>query len=164
VVSSRYDLIACLPKGGRFAEIGTLYGDFAASVTEIVQPEELHLFDLRFDRMTEENKSRLPADTHYHIGCSWEELAKIEDHYFDITYVDGDHAYGSVWKDLQQAFRATKPGGYVVCNDYTLWSFNQATPYGVFSAVNKFAAEKGMQFVYLALQANGYYDVALRRS
>ena len=162
-VIDRDEILRRLPKGGRFAEIGTLYGDFAVKITNIVKPDELHIFDLSFHHMTDTNKARILPSTVYHKGYSWTELSKMEEGYFDVTYVDADHSYASVSKDLEEAYRVTKPGGYIVCNDYTVWSFPQAIPYGVYAAVNEFAIKKKLQFAYFALQPHGFYDVALRR-
>jgi hypothetical protein len=90
-------------------------------------------------------------------------LKEAGEAFFDVTYVDADHSYAAVCKDLEAAYFATKPGGLIICNDYTLWSFSQGRPYGVFAAVNEFAIAKNLRFLFLALQCHGYYDVAIRR-
>lgn len=163
VLTDRYEILRRLPKGGRFAEVGTLYGGFAVQIATIIQPEELHLFDLRFDLVSDENRNRLPSNTVFHQGDSSTGLKALGEAFFDITYVDADHSYAAVYKDLEAAYYVTKPGGFIICNDYTLWSFPQGRPYGVFAAVNEFAIAKGLKFCYLALQCHGFYDVALRR-
>jgi predicted O-methyltransferase YrrM len=164
VVESRGVIIARLPKGGRIAEIGTLYGDWAVKLLDVLRPEELHIFDLSFHHVRPENRTLLErAGVIWHKGCSWEEMAKTPVDFFDIVYVDADHSFEAVTKDLREALRITKPGGYILCNDYTAWSNLQLIPYGVYAAVNAFANQHGLPFEYLALQTNGYYDVALRK-
>ncbi len=37
---------------------------------------------------------------------------------FDLIFLDGDHAAGTVYRELAAAFRALRPGGYVLLHDY----------------------------------------------
>jgi predicted O-methyltransferase YrrM len=37
---------------------------------------------------------------------------------FDLIFLDGDHAAATVYRELPAAFRALRPGGYVVLHDY----------------------------------------------
>jgi len=55
-----------------------------------------------------------------------------------------------------------KPDGRLICNDYTTWDPIQCIPYGVYSAVNRFANERSLQFEFLALHPYGFHDVCLR--
>jgi len=166
LLADRHDLIAELPTGGIFVEVGTLYGDFITKVIEINKPSHVHLFDLSFKNIRPENQAKLDAfgKVTYHTGDSSFLLSKLEDGSVDIVYVDGDHSYAGVWKDLIQALRVLKPDGYLVCNDFTNWDPIQCIPYGVFSAVSRFANEHNLTFEYLALQQNGFHDVCLRRA
>jgi SAM-dependent methyltransferase len=165
VLASRLDIIAKLPQRGRFAEVGTLFGDFIVQVIEINRPSEVHLFDYSFESLRPENRARLGAFGHvtYHLGDSSTQLAGFADACFDIVYVDADHSYDGVLKDLHQALRVLKPDGWLVCNDYTLWDPTQCLPYGVYSAINRFANENNLRFEFLGLHQDGFHDVALRR-
>ena len=51
----------------------------------------------------------------------------------------------------------------LVFNDYTIWSPLEAMAYGVPAAVHELALIDGWKFVFLALDPQGYCDVALRR-
>jgi len=162
VLTSRMELLRRMPTGGRFAEIGTLNGDFAKHINQIVKPVELHIFDLTFDRLTEENKAILDeVGVHWHEGFPWVTMKKMPENFFDVVYVGGDHAYESVLKDLDAAYRVTKAGGRIICNDYTGWSQAGCIPYGVYWAVNAFATRHKLPFEFLSLQLNGFHDVGL---
>jgi SAM-dependent methyltransferase len=165
VLTNRLDIIRKIPKGGRFAEIGTLRADFAVKVIEINCPTDLHLFDRSFSLIDPTNRAILDAFGHvtYHLGDSSSLLSQLDDGFFDAVYVDGDHSYQGVWKDLAQALRVLKPDGYLLANDYTNWDPIQMKPYGVFSAINRFANDNNLHMEFLALQQWGFHDVALRR-
>jgi len=67
-------------------------------------------------------------------------MAAFPDPPFDFIYIDADHAYEGVVKDLAQAERKLKDDGWIVCNDYTLFSPLENIKYGVYRAVNEFAS------------------------
>jgi ubiquinone/menaquinone biosynthesis C-methylase UbiE len=165
VLNNRLEIIRGLPQGGVFAEIGTMYGDFIVRVLEINQPEEVHIFDYGMQNISAANKVKLDAygKVKYHVGDSSSNLASLPDEYFDVIYIDADHSFHGVWKDLMQAIKKIKPSGYIVCNDYTNFDPIQVIPYGVYAAVNKFANEYNFRFEFLALSSMGFHDVALRR-
>lgn len=165
VLHDRMEIIRHLRPGGRFAEVGTFKGDFIVKAMDVYEPTEIHLFDMSFDNILDENKKILDSVgcVTYHAGDSSSLLMGMPDAYFDVIYVDADHSYRGVWKDLEAAHLKVKPDGYIVCNDYTNFDPIQMLPYGVYSAVNRFATEFGYRFDYLALGAWGFHDVALRR-
>lgn len=166
VLNDRYEIIRRLPKGKIFAEVGTLTGDFIVRVLELCEPSELHLFDFGFNNLRSENRAILDkfGKAHYHIGNSSKQLSSLADNYFDVIYVDADHSYQGVLKDLEQAIKKVKPDGYIICNDYTNFDPIQVMPYGVYAAVNRFANENNLVFEFIALSAMGFHDVALRRA
>jgi hypothetical protein len=163
VVSDRLEILRRIPKEGVFAEVGTLRGEFALKILEIYKPEELHLFDLSFHHISDETKAILDKNvTGWHKGYSWETLDKMPNHYFDVIYIDADHSFEAVKKDIASAHRKTKPGGWIIFNDYTSWAQPNCTPFGVFAAANRFANEHNVSLHYLALHPNGFYDAAFR--
>ncbi len=166
VLADRLDIMRRLPQNGVFAEVGTLFGDFIVDVIDIQRPSEVHLFDQSFVPLRQENRDRLETygKVSYHTGDSSRLLAEFPDATFDIVYLDADHSFGGVWKDLVQGLRVLKPDGRLVCNDYTNWDQIQCIPYGVYSAVNQFANEQNLRFEYLALNPYGFHDVCLCRS
>jgi len=90
-------------------------------------------------------------------------LASFPDEHFDWIYVDGDHSYDGVTRDIRVARTKVKQGGLLIFNDFTLWSPVECIDYGVPHAVCELSAQHGFEFVYSALHPHLYNDVALRR-
>jgi predicted O-methyltransferase YrrM len=165
VVASRYELLELLPKGGICAEVGTQTGQFAAEIIRRTAPEMLHVIDHDYSRFQQALfvGTGLSDRIKLYKGDSSTVLASFPDQFFDWIYVDGDHQYAGVRKDLAQAIRKVKPRGLIVRNDYTPWSPIEAHEYGVMRAVNELCLQDGWEFVYLGLSGLGYHDVCLRR-
>jgi precorrin-6B methylase 2 len=97
-------------------------------------------------------------------GDSAEMLATLEDESADIIYIDGDHGYHAVARDLIAASRKIKPDGYLIVNDYILTDQLHADqPYGVIYATNEFMLAHHWALQYFALQTNMFCDVVLRK-
>jgi len=92
-----------------------------------------------------------------------EALGSFPDEYFDWIYIDAQHTYDGVKRDIAAARRKIKADGLLVFNDYTMWSYVEMQPYGVVAAVNELCIEEGWEIVYLALPSHMYCDVAVRR-
>jgi hypothetical protein len=168
VFAYREAMIEQLPKGGIIAEIGTDKGHFARLIHEVVQPTELHIFDLTFERM---ERGPLADGINsgsiiLHQGDSSTEMAKLRGDkagWFDWVYIDGDHTYEGVIKDIEQAKLLIKKDGLLIFNDYTAYSPLERHQYGVPRAVNDLILDEGFEMVYFSLNALGYCDVAVRR-
>ena len=165
VFANRHRGIESLPKGGIVAEVGTQTGRFANDIYNSVRPDKLHLFDLSLDMF---NKGVLvepirDGKVQIHLGDSSTELNKFPNEHFDWLYIDGDHSYGGVKRDIAAAIRVVKHDGLLVFNDYAIWSPLEVVNYGVLKAVNELVNTRNWEFVYLALHPWGYHDVALRR-
>ncbi len=165
VVPSRESILRLLPRGGICAEVGTQTGGFAREIMSSLQPIKLHLFDLDFTPFDHLGFDPLLKSgvVELHKGESSICLAAFPDQTFDFIYVDGDHSYAGVVKDLEVAKAKIKPDGWIVCNDYTLYSPVEKICYGVYRAVNELCWKDGFEIVYLGLHPWGYHDVALRR-
>jgi hypothetical protein len=168
VFAYREAMIEHLPKGGVVAEIGTDKGHFAKLIHEVVQPKELHIFDLTFERM-ERSPLADGIDSGriiLHQGDSSTEMAKLrgnEPGWFDWVYIDGDHSYEGVVRDIKQAKLLIKRDGLLIFNDYTAYSPLEHHQYGVPRAVNDLVLDEGFEIVYFAFAGLGYCDVAVRR-
>lgn len=135
-----------LPKQSIGAEIGVHLGDFSQQLLDAVSPVELHLIDpwehqagtvykdawyggaatagqaemdarhaavhARFEPQIRAGSVRV------HRGYSDDVLARFPDGYFDWVYIDGNHLYEYVMKDLELATRKTKAGGLITGDDY----------------------------------------------
>jgi len=67
-------------------------------------------------------------------------LSKCNDNEYDIIYIDGDHSYNGVKKDLIQSFKKIKNGGYIMGHDYEMNMTKAKTRYnfGTKQAVDEF--------------------------
>ncbi len=169
VLPDRFSMLEHLPRQGRIAEVGTLKGTFAKSILEVCQPQELHLFDLSF------SWEGFPFDHQYfgdfvgsgrvvlHEGDSSTLLRELADGYFDWIYIDGDHTFEGVTKDIVQAKQKIREDGYLVFNDYTIYSPFELVQYGVQRAVNDICIDDDFELIYFALSVFGYHDVCLRK-
>ena len=162
LLRNRYDLVRSLPKNALWAEVGTYQGRFARFILDNAQPSHLHLLDITY-RFFEHSNFQNDTNLTKHEGDSSSLLKSFPEHFFDVVYVDGDHSYEGAAKDLDAAHDRLKPSGWMVCNDYMAWSHLQAQPYGVLRAVNSFINKRRYKVRYLALQREGYFDIALQK-
>lgn len=161
VFPSRESLLETVPKQTIVAEIGTQHGNWANHILNVVQPKELHLFDLSFKLLREDVRQNRFIKLHQ--GQSSNKLAAFSDEYFDLIYIDGDHSYHGVTRDINQAVKKLKRNGIMIFNDYTVWSPLEVIPYGVVTAVNELINSGGWEMIAIALTPSGYWDVALKR-
>lgn len=160
VYPDRKALLACLPKHGVVAELGTAGGHFALEILQRCAPRELHLFDLDMDRLCADVEQS-PV-VHRHVGDSSSNLRELPDAHFDWIYIDGDHSLSGVTRDVSVAVGKLRPGGFLVFNDYVQMSPMEMLAYGVVPAVNDLVAE-GWDVIAYALNPDGYHDIALGR-
>lgn len=163
VLIDRKLIIANMKKQGVVAEVGTQEGFFAEYILKETNPVELHLFDIDLEPLLRRKGQTLDKDATLHSGDSSVELGKFEDEYFDWIYIDGDHEYSGVKRDIEVAKFKVKKGGYLVFNDFTIWSPIEMIDYGIPYAVCELINEHDWKVEYFALHALGYHDIALRR-
>ncbi|MEG4803103.1 class I SAM-dependent methyltransferase [Microcoleus sp. ARI1-B5] len=171
LVEHRLKMLEYLPKNSVVAEIGTQYGRFATEIRNITQPKKLHLIDGNLDLFQSgiNQKPRLQAaiedgSVELHEGDSSTILASFPEEYFDWIYIDADHTYEGVCKDIERGYSKVKPDGMIVFNDYTNWSVCEIMPYGVAKAVNEFCIANNWEIVFLVLHSLGYHDIAIKKN
>lgn len=162
---TRNEMISIIPKGGIIAELGVFKGEFSKKIDEICQPKELVLIDIwegdsvysgdvdgnhkdgkkeyytanQVYDITVENtkdcKSKITI-----IKKSTDILESYEDNTFDMIYIDADHSYDGVKKDLELSYRKVKNGGYIMGHDYeqNFEKTNNVYNHGVKKAVDEF--------------------------
>ena len=81
---------------------------------------------------------------HVHRMSSNDWFAEQKDNYFDWVYLDGDHSYEGVLRDLQSSHRVVKNGGVILGDDYA-WPFQKHGKPGVTAAVDQFIKETGLK-------------------
>ena len=83
-------------------------------------------------------------NVYIHKGFSNDILKNIPDSYFDFMYIDADHTYEAVKKDLELCKIKTKPGGIIAGHDYNKEKFC-----GVVDAVNEFCLANNYYIEYM---------------
>ena len=152
---TRNGLLTFLSKRGIVAEIGVARGAFSESIIRACEPIELHLIDpwqqipdapnahldphnvpndqaeLRYNAVCEKFRGRAII----HRGMSWDVLPQFPDDYFDWVYIDGDHRYEAIKRDLELCARKSR---IIAGHDYTESCFARSLCFGVKRAVDEF--------------------------
>lgn len=148
-----------LPRDAVCAEVGVSEGEFAEHIIECTSPKLLHLIDIwagigacgavsttdaisaeRLGRVTRKFQSRVKSrQVMIHQGWSASVLSLFPDHYFDWVYIDGDHSYDGVMRDLLAAEPKTKHhlAGHDFASPVDIASVQYPFP-GVYTAVMDF--------------------------
>lgn len=79
-----------------------------------------------------ENRSKLVRSTSEFL------LDNFEDETFDFIFIDGDHSYEGVKRDLQNTYKKVRKGGIICGDDYNLIG-------GVNLAVDEFFQNEGLE-------------------
>ena len=187
LVVDRYELIRRiakkLPKDLVATEVGVALGDFSAFLLQELPIKKLYAIDIfELDQVdiiwgkpVEELfggkshadfiKERFAEDGRVEVlkGRSDQLLETFENRSFDLIYIDADHSYEGVKKDTLLAAKKIKNDGIIVFNDYAYANPSDGVLFGVPKACHEFMLEHGWEMIYMGLQHNGLYDVALRR-
>jgi hypothetical protein len=143
---ARAQVLRRLPKRGIGVEIGVHLGAFSQRLLDEASPRELHLVDpwehltgplyarawyggaahggveemeARFRSVAQRFSSAIEAGVvTVHREYSHVALARFPDGYFDWIYLDGNHTYEFVQRDLALSLCKVKSGGYVAGDDY----------------------------------------------
>lgn len=167
VLPNRFELLHKVRKGGVMAEIGVDRGDFSLEILNRCAPDKLHLFDIDISRLVNpeilghlnDGSGRVTT----HVGDSSSNMSKMPDNSFDMIYIDGDHAYDGVMKDVEASLPKLKESGVLIFNDYATWSAVTMFHCGVARAVHETCLNHPFKFRYMALQTMLYNDVMLVR-
>ncbi|MBI3512265.1 MAG: class I SAM-dependent methyltransferase [Bacteroidetes bacterium] len=183
VLPSRNAILPLLPKGGMIAEVGVGWGGFSEELIKILQPEKFFAIDL-FNSKSENSPflKHIPAGTaqldYYNKkfalqisegklevrkGYSWDILKEFPDHFFDYIYLDADHSYDAVKKDLERILSKIKPSGLIQLNDYTVYDPVNMQPYGVKKAANEFMNDNNYEMIWYGLDRLGFDDIVIRK-
>lgn len=139
-------LVEDVPDWGTIGELGCAFGRSICSVADIIKRKELDVvivdcftgtrsenWDTRnFRQEFEDNIERFGISGHVkiHEGLTTEVHTQIGDGTFDLLFIDADHVYESVKKDLEDWTPKIASGGTISGHDYN-------NGFGVSKAVNE---------------------------
>lgn len=167
-----------LPSDPIVVEVGVFHGYFSPHLLKIFKPKSLFLIDTfsTDDFITR----KFTAASHFEYikqkfvnesnvkciqGLSWDALNTLDDNSCDYIYIDADHSYESVKKDINVALKKIKHGGVVQFNDYCNFSALEQSRYGVQDAVNELIEMSDntydISILGMSLDRSGYHDIAL---
>ncbi len=159
--NTRLDMIkAHIPRSSIIAEIGVFKGTFARQINDILSPTKFFLIDLFSGEMCSGNEDGnnvvyTNMDTEYRQIVEYARdkpyitvikddssrfLSILPDNMLDMIYIDGDHSYEGCKKDLLEAYKKVRNGGYICGHDYEMNMSKAQTVYefGVKKAVDEF--------------------------
>lgn len=188
ILAERADILPLLPKDAVIVEVGVAMGDFSTKFLEICQPKlfiaidifTMHEYPTIWGRSREEvfgtrTHAELYRDKYAaeiaagRVRVMHEDsqaaLERLDDASVDVVYLDAEHSYASVSRELAIIARKIRPDGWIVLNDYIMNDVdNSFSPYGVIQAVHQFMVREDWEMAYLALHPYMYCDVALRKA
>ena len=97
-----------------------------------------------------------------HRQYSYKAAADFPDGFFDFVYLDGNHHYEFVLKDLQDFAARLKPGGLLFGHDFFEDSFSREHHYGVMDAVGTFVKRSDFCFLMLTWEPFSTFCLARR--
>lgn len=142
---TNWKTIEYIKEGFICAEIGVWQGDLSKKILK-QRPKELHLIDPWetqdvIDRCFSKPQSHL--DNIYNKVCEefssfhqvtihrkYSTSVSFPEKYFDWVYIDADHSYEAVKRDLEFYYPLIKTGGYLCGDDYGLWEDKPNTGFG----------------------------------
>jgi hypothetical protein len=150
-IKYRLDLYKLLPKNPVTCEIGVAEGNFSLDICTVWKPSRHYLVD-NWSPIGVSGDGSFPQEWHnanhasavakmlpfkevavFLRGPSWHMAEHVADNTLDILYLDADHSYEGVKKDLEAWYPKVKDGGVIAGHDF----INEA--YGVRQAVEEFA-------------------------
>jgi hypothetical protein len=165
-------LLQSMPKQSVCAEIGVHLGDFSEKILRVVEPKKLHLIDpwkyetettyktslygghkggdqQNMDRRYEQVVARFRTQLDqgrvvFHRAYSSDAAPDFADGELDWVYIDGNHLYEFVKKDLELYGPKVKPGGFITGDDYDYSGWWQG---GVKRAVDELVASGAVKLV-----------------
>jgi len=190
IFDTRDEMIAAIPKGGIMAELGVFKGEFSVKIDEICQPDELILIDSWFGQNLysgDVNGNHRNGVRQYYTGeelyyltemnikecrgvvtmvkATTDVLKAFTDNIFSMIYIDADHSYEGVLKDLINAYHKIKDGGYIMGHDYehNMDKTNNSYNFGVKKAVDEFCREYNQEISMKGMDGCVSYGIKISK-
>ena len=168
----------------RILEIGSFKGDFAAYLSEAFDPSTLYIVDpwqgnimsgdqdgnnvetYDGERLATGVAERFSKDPRVQVRRKFSYDLSPEDishEALDMVYIDGDHSYEGVRRDLGIAWNMVCYGGFICGHDYMMNPAKAKHHYdfGVKRAVDEFVKERGLRI--WALMMDGCVSFCIRK-
>jgi hypothetical protein len=142
-------LLKALPKRSVGAEVGVNRANFSRRILKMVKPAKLYLIDpyIGRDELYSEVSKKLPRNLSIIRKKSEEALKEFKNDSLDWIYLDGDHTYEAVKKDLELSWEKVKKGGMITGDNYHYaGDWND----GVRIALNEFIGRKNLRVILIA--------------
>jgi len=166
-LATRIDLAKMIPAGGIGAELGVFQGWYSRVLLEHAKPAKMFLVDHWIDTPAyigqvpcaialEQVRATFTApevEIVQQDTISW--LESQADNTLDWIYLDSDHDYKHISKEILWAFTKVKPGGLLMGHDYCC-----VLPWVVF-AVDEFCRNYGQEIHYLTHEKKELLDPRL---
>ena len=116
------------------------------------------------DRLYAAVEARFAGDrrVRLHRQYSYKAAAAFEEGTFDFVYLDGNHHYEFVLRDLQDYASRLKPGGLLFGHDFFENDFSRQENYGVVDAVGAFLKRSDFCFLMLTWEPFSTFCLANR--
>lgn len=170
-----------VPKHGTYAEVGVFKGEFTLFLQESLKPKKLYAIDL-FEGVTgsgdhdgnnfsecqlEDTRRMLDAQGIFTIqGDSAEMIRHLTDNSLDMIYIDANHSFDAVTKDLEACFKKVKHGGWIMGHDYGMNMAKSTCLYAcepLQRAVNKFCKKYGQTIKHKAYDGAVSYAIQVSK-
>lgn len=167
---TREDLVKELIQPGSVgAEIGVYRGGFSRKIYDLCKPAYLYCIDAwehykeyevdslchtnqddNYQATKNEMRDAIEAGRCLVVRDRSIEVAKRWNAPLDWIFLDSIHTYEFVKEDLQEWSKHIKPGGVIMCHDFTEISAGAiAMKFGVVKAVNEFCKEHGWTITHV---------------
>ena len=165
LTKNRDELIANVPPGCTFAELGVFSGAFSVKIRSLLKPKKLYLVDIfdgkmgsgdvngenfhfinlneSFDQLTQ--KYAKQPEVKIVKATTVEFLESLPDDHLDAVYIDADHSYESVKQDLALSLQKVVKNGFIMGHDYEKNEFP-----GVVQAVDEFCEQNDLKICLLS--------------
>ena len=143
-------------------EWSPLFGDARRLVRQLSSwayiPKGQHVNE-HFDRLYQDVVQKFSHDPRVtiHRATSAAVASTFPAQYFDFVYIDGDHRYEAVRRDLQLYDHKLTEQGMFLGDDFCEHGVFENAEYGVISAVNKFMKRTGERTLILNHEINSFF-------